>query len=200
MSRAPFIRASADVRRQDLITATARLLAERGVAGTSVRTICAAAGVSPGLLRHYFEGVDDLIAATYDDVGVRISSALDEAVEAAGPNPRARLRAYLTASFRPPILDPAVLATWLAFWSLVRLQPEIGRLHGEIYAQYRARLEALLLDCAGSSPTFDIRLAAIGLCAAIDGLWLELCLDPTTFTPDEAGQIAERFMRAWLEE
>ena len=97
--------------------ATAKLLAERGVAGTSVRTICAEAGVSPGLLRHYFDGVDDLIAATYDDVGEGISRALEEAVEAAGPEPRDRLRAYLVASFRPPIMDAAVLATWLAFWS-----------------------------------------------------------------------------------
>ncbi len=197
MARAAFTRAP-DTRRQDLIAATARLLAERGVSGTSVRTICATAGVSPGLLRHYFDGVNDLIAATYGDVGERISCALEEAVEAAGTDPRARLHAYLTASFRPPIMDAAVLATWLAFWSLVRIQPEIGRLHGEIYGRYRERLERLLMDCAGRSPTFDVRLAAIGLGAAIDGLWLELCLDPTTFTPEEAGLIAERFLKAWL--
>ena len=198
MSRASFIRAPADVRRQDLIAATARLLGERGVAGTSVRTICAEAGVSPGLLRHYFDGVDDLIAATYEDVGERIDRALNEAVAAAGPDPRAQLHADLTASFRPPLAQSEVLATRLAFWSLVRLQPEIGRLHGRIYAQYRERLEGLLAQCAGPEPTFNLRLAAIGLCAAIDGLWLELCLDPTTFTPDEAGQIAERFLTACL--
>lgn len=199
MTRAPFIRAPADVRRQDLIAATAKLLAERGVAGTSVRTICAAAGVSPGLLRHYFDGVDDLIAATYDEVGERINRALDEAVDAAGPDPRARLHAYLTASFRPPIMDAGLLATWLAFWSLVRIQPQIGAIHGKTYAQYRARLEALLIDCAGPSPAFDVRLAAIGLGAAIDGLWLELCLDPTTFTPEDAGMVVERFLKAYLE-
>lgn len=198
MTRAAFIRAPADVRRQDLIAATAKLLAERGVAGTSVRAICAVAGVSPGLLRHYFDGVDDLIAATYDDVGERITRALEEAVTSAGPAPRDRLRAYLIASFRPPVMDPEVLATWLAFWSLVRIQPRIGRLHGALYAQYRERLEHLLADCAGPAPEFDIRLAAIGLTAAIDGLWLELCLDPTTFTPKEAGEIAERFSAAYL--
>lgn len=199
MTRASFVRAPADVRRQDLIAATARILAERGAAGASVRTICAAAGVSPGLLRHYFEGVDDLIAATYEDVGERISHALEEAVEAAGAAPRDRLRAYLIASFRPPILDAEVLATWLAFWGLVKTQDQIARLHGRIYADYRLRLERLLADCAGLAPRFDIRLAAIGLGAAIDGLWLELCLDPTTFTPEEAGQIAERFLAAWLD-
>jgi hypothetical protein len=30
------------------------------------------------------------------------------------------------------------------------------------------------------------RVAAISLTALVDGLWLELCLDRTTFTPQEA--------------
>jgi hypothetical protein len=96
------------------------------------------------------------------------------------------------------VAEPEVLATWLAFWSLVRLDPQIGRQHTRIYAGYRSRLEQLLADCAGPDPAFDLRLAAIGLTAAIDGLWLELCLDPSAFTPDEAGDIAERFLAAYL--
>ena len=51
------------------------VLAREGVGGTSVRTICAEAGVSPGLLRHYFEGVDELIAAAYEAVSQRIAAA-----------------------------------------------------------------------------------------------------------------------------
>src|SRR3546814_11594259 len=63
--RQAFTRESADARRADLIEATAACLAEHGLAGTNVRAICARAGVSPGLLRHYFGGIDDLVAATY---------------------------------------------------------------------------------------------------------------------------------------
>src|SRR3546814_572806 len=53
-----FTRADPDERRQSLIEATARVLASKGAAGVSVRAICAEAGVSPGLMRHYFSGVD----------------------------------------------------------------------------------------------------------------------------------------------
>src|SRR5690606_37361019 len=128
-------------RRQDLLEATARCLAARGAAGVSVRAICAEAGVSPGLLRHYFAGVSGAIAETYRWTGRRVAEALDRAVAEAGPEPRARLVAYLTASFRPPIADPALLATWLAFWSLTRSDPAIAAVHAELYAEFRNGIE-----------------------------------------------------------
>src|SRR5687768_9872688 len=120
------IRQRPDERRQALIEATARCLAARGAAGVSVRAICAEAGVSPGLLRHYFAGVSEAIAETYRWTGARVAQAHDDAVAAAGSEPRACLLAYLTASFRPPIADPDLLATWLAFWSLTRSDPAIA--------------------------------------------------------------------------
>jgi AcrR family transcriptional regulator len=195
MTRA-FTRAEPDARRQSLIEAAARVLAARGAAGASVRTICAEAGVSPGLLRHYFNGIDALIAATYAWTGDRVNRALADAVDAAGPDPRARLRAYVTASFRPPIADPELLATWIAFWSLVRADPGMARLHGEIYAGYREGVETLLADCGLAAS--GVRLGAVGLTALVDGLWLELCLAPGSFTAEDASAIAERWIAALL--
>ncbi len=199
MTRAPFTRETPDVRRTALIEAAMRVLAARGVAGASVRTICAEAGVSAGLLRHYFDGVDALIAEAYEATGALIDAALEAAVAAAGDDPRQdarkRLSAYLTASFAPPVLDPDLLATWLAFWSLVNADPAIAAIHRRTYAGYRARLEELLAAC---DPGVDARLAAIGLTAVVDGLWLELCLDATVFTPAEAGAIAERLAAGYL--
>lgn len=195
MTRA-YIRAEPDARRQSLIGAAARVLAERGAAGASVRTICAEAGVSPGLLRHYFDGIDALIAATYAWTGERVARAIAEAVDAAGEDPRQRLLAYVTASFRPPIADPQLLATWIAFWSLVKASPEMERLHGEVYSGYRAGLAALLTECG--LPAGEVRLAAVGTTALVDGLWLELCLAPGAFTPQEASTIAERWIATVL--
>jgi AcrR family transcriptional regulator len=189
-------RETADMRRKSLIEATATCLAEAGVPGTSVRTICARAGVSPGLLTHYFTGVDALIAATYRDVTERVSSSLAEAVAAAGDDPRARLIAFLTASFRPPIADAKLLATWLAFWSLVKTDPAVAAIHRDTYGGYRADLEALLRGCGLDAAA--ARPAAIALTALVDGLWLELSLDPTTFTPEEAAAMAVRWLDALL--
>ncbi|WP_309999990.1 TetR family transcriptional regulator C-terminal domain-containing protein [Caulobacter segnis] len=195
-SRVAFTREAPDVRRQDLVAAAETVLAREGAGGTSVRAICAEAGVSPGLLRHYFEGVDELIARAYEAVDQRIDGALEAALAAAPPNPRARLLAYLTASFAPPVLDPNLLAAWIGFWSLVKTKPRMAAIHAASYADFRARLERLLAE-AGAR---DTRRAAIALTATVDGLWLELCLDPTTFGPDEAAAVIARALGAWLPE
>lgn len=194
MTRAAFTREAPDVRRQALIAAAEAVLAREGVGGTSVRAICAEAGVSPGLLGHYFDGVDELIACSYEAVGQRIDAALEAALAAAPPDPRARLLAYLTASFAPPVLDPNLLAAWIGFWSLVKTKPRIAAIHAASYADFRARLERLLV-AAGAR---DTRQAAIALTATVDGLWLELCLDPAAFGPDEAARIIGRALEAWL--
>ena len=194
IKRQPFTRTDPDERRRSLLEATARCLARRGAAGVSVRTICAEAGVSPGLLTHYFGGVSEAIAETYRWTGARVSAALEQAVAEAGPEPRDRLVAYLTASFRPPIADPELLATWLAFWSLTRSDPAIAAVHAEIYAEFRLGIVRLI--AAYRPATLDPRLPAVALTALIDGLWLELSLGHAPFTPDEAGRLVE----LWLDQ
>lgn len=184
-----FVRESPDVRRHALIEATALCLAERGAAGTSVRAICSRAGVSSGLLTHYFDGVDALILATYRDVCTRVADALEQAVAQAGGDPRARLRAHILANFRAPVLDTDLLATWIAFWSLVRSNPAMSAAHAEMYGAGRTRMEGLLQEAVPAMTAAQVRLAAIGLTALVDGLWLELCLDPSNFSASEADQI-----------
>ncbi len=189
-----FSREAPDARRQSLIEACARCLAKLGASGTSVRAICAEAGVSPGLLRHYFAGIDALVAETYRWTGGRVRAALDAAVASAPAHPRARLLAYLTASFRPPITDPELLSTWLAFWSLTKTDARIAAVHAEIYRDYLLGLETLI-DALRPG---DHRLTAVALTALVDGLWLELSLGSAPFTGEEAALLAERWLDALL--
>ncbi|MBD3729372.1 MAG: TetR family transcriptional regulator C-terminal domain-containing protein [Sphingomonadales bacterium] len=194
MSQQPaFSRADPDERRQSLIEATARVLGAKGAAGVSVRAICAEAGVSPGLLRHYFAGVSDAIAETYRWTGALIAEALEAAVAAAGPDPRARLLAYLTANFRPPIAGADLLASYIGFWSLARSDARVAAVRAEVYGDFRSGLEALLM--AWRPGLKDARLPAIALTALIDGLWLELAQGNAPFTAEEAEALAAQ----WLE-
>ena len=191
--RQVFTRESADTRRDALIAATARCLATRGAHGTSVRAICMEAGVSAGLLRHYFDGIDALVAATYRATGARVAAAMHAAVEdVAVDNPRGRLLVFVTASFRAPIADPALLATWLAFWSLSRTVQAIGAIHDEIYAENRQDIERLICACPNAPK--DARLAAVALTALVDGLWLELSLGNAPFSVGEAEALAEKWL------
>lgn len=189
-----FRRAEPDARRASLIEACARVLAKAGASGASVRAIAQEAGVSPGLVGHYFGGVDALVSATYDHVDAAVTQALDDAVSQAADSPAAKLEAFVMASFAPPIADPALLATWIAFWSLVTARKDIARQHDEQYAGYRSRLEVLLGDCGLALARR--RHAAIAVTALVDGLWLELCLSPGCFSPEEARDIARAFLGA----
>ncbi len=162
-----------------------------------MRAICLEAGVSAGLLRHYFGGIDALVAATYRATGARVSAAMHAAVDAVPcDNPRGRLLAFVTASFRAPIADPELLATWLAFWSLSRTVPAIGEIHDEIYAENRQDMERLILACPNAPA--DARLAAVALTALVDGLWLELSLGNAPFSVAEAEALAEKWLDSFM--
>ena len=116
-----------------------------------------------------------------------------EAVSAAGPDPRARLLAYITANFRPPIATPELLASYVAFWSLARSDRAVAKVRAEVSDQFRAGLEGLIR--AYRPDLADPRLPAIALTALIDGLWLELSLGEAPFSPEEAERLAE----GWLD-
>ena len=52
------------VRRQQLIDATIESVAQRGLQGTTINTISKNAGLSSGIISHYFGGKQGLIEAT----------------------------------------------------------------------------------------------------------------------------------------
>lgn len=195
-TQASFTRSAPDERRQSLIEACARVLARDGAAGVSVRAICTEAGVSPGLLRHYFSGVSEAISETCRWTGQRISQALESAVEQAGNDPHDRLLAYVTASFRPPIASPELLASYVALWSLTQSDPQVAAVRSEVNGDFRAGLEDLLQAWRPDLP--DPRLSAIALTALIDGLWLELSLGDAPFSAEEAEGLAEKWLEGLL--
>jgi TetR/AcrR family transcriptional regulator, transcriptional repressor of bet genes len=207
VTRPRFQRQLPEERRRTLILATIECLKREGHEGLSVRNISAAAGVSVGLINHHFPNKDELVAAAYRYFNNELVGAMLAAVAGAPDSPRARLHAFLNASFSPPNLDADVLAVWVVFWGLYRHSRLIQRVHQETYEDYvrlvRGMLAELMKEARGSgargkaarSATADLRLAAIGLTALVDGLWLEWCLEPGTFRPAEAIALCE----AWVD-
>jgi len=201
--RPRFERQLPEVRRRALIDATIECLKRYGHEGLSIRTISAQAGVSVGLINHHFPNKDELIAAAYRHFNAELVGGMQAAVARAPETPQARMRAFLEASFSPPNLDADVLAVWVVFWGMYRHSRLIQRVHQETYQAYvellHGMLEALVREAKGKRSgrlrsavaPLDLRLAAIGLTALLDGLWLEWCLEPGTFRPTEAMALCE---------
>ena len=66
--RRPYRREGEEKRRDDLIAAAMTLVAEGGPEAATVRAIAARAGVTPGLIRHYFQSKEELTHAAYRQV------------------------------------------------------------------------------------------------------------------------------------
>ncbi len=192
-----FERKLPDARRQALVEATIECLKRFGHDGLSIRRISAQAKVSIGLINHHFPTKDALVAEAYRYFNSELVGYLRKAVAAATGSPREQLRAFFEASFSPPNLDSDVLAVWVVFWGLYRHSKDIQRVQSETYHGYVDLLRAMLADLEKQSGPlrFNLRLAAIGLTALIDGLWLEWCLDPDNFAPHEAVELCE----AWVD-
>jgi TetR/AcrR family transcriptional regulator, transcriptional repressor of bet genes len=196
-TRAVFTRQLPEDRRKALVEATITSLKQSGHDGLSVRRIAAAAGVSLGLINHHFPSIDELIAEAYRQFSAELVNSLETALTTAPSSPRARLRAFLKASFSPPTLDRDLLNVWIVFWGLHRHSVEIQRVHDEVYGRYIELVRGLLADASKEcgKGRFNLRLTAIGLMAMLDGLWLEWCLDPDNFQPKEAVALCE----SWLD-
>jgi TetR/AcrR family transcriptional regulator, transcriptional repressor of bet genes len=194
-----FERQLPEQRRRELIAATIECLKRYGHEGLSIRTISAQAGVSVGLINHHFPNKDELVAAAYRQFNEELVGGLQAAVERAEHTPRARLRAFFQASFSEPNLDQDVLAVWVVFWGMYRHSRLIQRVHRENYQGYVQLLHGMLADLLKQERrhggSVDVRLAAISLTALLDGLWLEWCLEPATFRPEEGVRMCE----AWIE-
>ncbi|MFI6801912.1 TetR/AcrR family transcriptional regulator [Streptosporangium canum] len=78
-SRVPRV-ADPDQRRAQIARAFQRLLAAEGVAGVSFSRVAAEAGVSVGLIQHYFAGKDELLHFAYDDAVRRMSERVRKRV------------------------------------------------------------------------------------------------------------------------
>lgn len=63
--------------RQQIRNAAFELFAAKGFANTSVRAIAEKAGVSKGLIYHYFEGKDDILHAIFEDLAELGHQAMD---------------------------------------------------------------------------------------------------------------------------
>jgi AcrR family transcriptional regulator len=192
-----FERKLPDDRRRTLIEATIECLKRFGHDGLSIRRISAQAQVSIGLINHHFPTKDMLVAEAYRYFNNELVGSLRDAVADKVGAPREQLSAFFRASFSPPNLDSDVLAVWVVFWGMYRHSKDIQRVQSETYHSYVDLLRGMLADLERESGKlkFNLRLAAIGLTALIDGLWLEWCLDPDNFEPGEAVQLCE----AWVE-
>jgi len=162
------------VRRRQLIDATIGSIHEYGLADATVTRIAKKAGVSPGIVHHYFADKDELL---FETMRVMLEDLRRQAVSClkAAKTPYQRVFAIIDASFSNEQFSPEVVTAWLAFYAGSRNSASLTR----ILTLYHRRLQSNLVDALKKlDPSGSHDFQAEAIAAVIDGLYLRAALNP----------------------
>lgn len=196
--RRHYRRESEESRRSALIAAAQSLVAEGGLGAATVRAIAERAGVTGGLIRHYFQSKDELIRAAYHALMDGMTAKGADATKGVGAGPEERLAAFCAATLRPPVMEASGVVLWAAYMHRVRADAELLALHETGYLAFRNPLEALIIALPRDVKPGQTRAEAIACNALLDGLWIEGSLLPAAFAPAEIITICLRSVGAIL--
>ncbi|MBC9249209.1 transcriptional regulator BetI [Pseudomonas alcaligenes] len=180
------------IRRSQLIAATLEAVDQVGMSDASIAYIARIAGVSNGIISHYFQDKNGLLEATMRHLMQALSNAVRQRrFELQDASPRAHLRAIIDGNFDDSQVSGPAMKTWLAFWAASMHQPALQRLqkindhrlYSNLCCEFRRALDKA-----------HARAAARGLAALIDGLWLRGALSGTTFDIQQALHIAYDYL------
>lgn len=161
-----------EARRRQLIEVTIDSLAEVGYVGSTLANIAGRAGISAGLVAHYFGDKDGLFEASFRSLSARIAERV-RAHSRRANTPRGQVQAIIDTNLAPEEFDQRTGTAWLAFWGQVLHVPGLKRVQ-TVYQ--RRMLSNLRHALKRMMPAPEAHSLAAMIAAMIDGVWLRAAL------------------------
>ena len=184
----------APIRRRQLVEAAIAAIHEHGFANATVARIAAQAGISAGMVHHYFKDKDELLFATMRHLLAELRA--DAVARLSGTaDPCQRIRAIIDACFGDSQFEERVFSAWLALYGNARQSPRLMN----ILSLYHRRLRSSLLhDLRRIVSEADALRLADGIAAMIDGLWLRYALTGKPANPATPRALTRDYLAAAL--
>src|SRR5260370_24813992 len=161
-----------DARRRQLVEVTIDSLAELGYVGTTLAQIATRAGVSPGLVAHYFGDKDGLFDAAFRALARRVGNHVRARLRQVS-TPRGRVQAVIDANLAPEKFEQRTGTAWLAFSGPVLQVKSLKRVQSVYQQRTLSNLRSSLKKLV---PPDEARRLASMIAAMIDGVWLRAAL------------------------
>jgi len=156
------------VRRRQLIDATIETIHRHGFADTTIARISKAAGMSSGIISHYFGGKNALLEATMRFLMQELRSDYLARLPKA-KTPMDRLEAIIDTNFNREQFTPQVTVAWLSFWAQVPFSEDLSRINNIYFQRLASNLRHELRQLTTDQRAEEISAA---IAAMIDGIWV----------------------------
>jgi len=187
-----------DERRDEILSATWRVIARAGITGATIRAIAREAHCSPGILAHYFDDKADILGSALLHSHRRVGARMTEA--AAGLTGLAALRTVMLEAL--PLDDRRDLEAQIeiSFWGRALGNPDLRELQHSEFERLCSRLRGHLqeaVDLGELAPDCDLGLATHQLVVLIDGLSAERVLYSGRVTPERQIQMLDLLLASF---
>lgn len=183
------------IRRKQLIEAAIAVIHEQGFASATVARIAGRAGMSAGLVHHYFKDKDELLFATMRHLLAELrADAVFRLARSSGPDER--LHAIIDACFSEQQFDEQVFSAWLALYGNAR---HSARLRNILSLYHRRLKSSLMHELRRLLPEGTALRVAEGIGAMIDGLWLRYALSGKPDHPETPRALTRDYLAAALD-
>ena len=183
------------IRRQQLIEATLESISEMGLHATTINTISQRAGLSSGIISHYFGGKQGLIEATVrfllHNLKVGLVTKVQQPCSA-----EERLMFIVETNFSFIQQQTSSTKVWLSFWAQSMHDEKLHRLQTvnakRLYSNLAFSFKALM-------PHENAKRAAKLTAGMIDGLWLRAVLSKASVQEfQQAEQLAKHYVSSLI--
>jgi len=185
-------------RRQQLIDATIRCIAQHGLSAVTMQMVTREAGLSVGIANLHFQSKENLLRETLRYVAEEYHNGQIEIMEGAAITDLGdRLDALLDFQLGRGVTQRQKMSVWFAYYGEAGARPVYQKIVSTVDRLAAQKLEALFAAIIreGDYQDVDPRELATGYSALIDGLHLGLLVTPRELTKRRARSVARDFLR-----
>jgi TetR/AcrR family transcriptional regulator, transcriptional repressor of bet genes len=190
--------ATKEERRIQLIEATVKCIARKGIGSTTLGDVAQEAGLSQGIVNLHFNSKENLLNETLQYIAEDYKAHFDSTLEKSGPETAEKLLALMEMDLEPSICDRQKLAVWFSFWGEVKAMPTYQKLCDAYDSVYDSVIKGLCESIIkeGGYRQLKGKTVTDALQSMTDGLWLSCLVSPKTFDRDDAMDAVYSYLRA----
>ena len=184
------------LRREQLIEATIDTIAKYGFRKTTLGQVAKRAKLSQGIVNFYFKTKDGLLLETLKFLADEYEASWKRAVATSSPDPVAALNAIIETDLGHKVCNRRKVSVWVAFWGEARSQPQFRKFCSKLADDYLAQTREIIQRIIARSGYHQLDADAIarGLNAMINGLRLDLMIDPNNFDREAAKRACRNYL------
>lgn len=189
-----------NLRKAQITRAAYKAICEKGYYNITVEDIAQEAGLSVGLIHHYFIDKEGLLVALLKEMQTNIGTRLSETLVPEA-DPRSKLDVFIRQAFDIIDREKEFLYVLFDFRTQIKHNDRMRRIISRLYESYRDACASIILEGvrSGAFAAMDEKFSATLIISVIQGTMEQYLLDRGAFDYPLYSRTTREFILALLE-